>query len=87
MTVTFQLTVEGEPPEYATFFGYLGYEPAPSSFDLVEGEGGPGAGLPAAWPTVCEALFRPANGATTMVLDVAPCWSAVYGLHICGRTR
>lgn len=31
MTVTFQLTVEGEPPADATFFGYLGYEPAPYS--------------------------------------------------------
>ena len=37
VTVTFQLTVEGEPPEDATFFGYLGYEPAP--FQLTDPDG------------------------------------------------
>jgi len=37
VTVMFQLTVEGEPPEDATFFGYLGYEPAP--FQLTDPDG------------------------------------------------
>jgi len=36
-TVEFELAVEGEPPTDATFFGYLGYEPAP--FQLVDPDG------------------------------------------------
>lgn len=39
VTVTFQLTVEGEPPEDATFFGYLGYEPAPLRLTDPDGDG------------------------------------------------
>ena len=39
VTVTFQLTVEGEPPEDATFFGYLGYEPAPFQLTDPDGDG------------------------------------------------
>ncbi len=37
VTVEFELAVEGEPPTDATFFGYLGYEPAP--FQLVDPDG------------------------------------------------
>ena len=37
VTATFELTVEGTPPEDATFFGYLGYEPA--SFQLTDPDG------------------------------------------------
>ncbi len=39
VTVMFQLTIEGEPPEDATFFGYLGYEPAPFQLTDPDGDG------------------------------------------------
>ena len=39
VTATFELTVEGEPPEDATFFGYLGYEPAPFQLSDQDGDG------------------------------------------------
>lgn len=39
VTATFELTVEGTPPEDATFFGYLGYEPAPFQLTDPDGDG------------------------------------------------
>ena len=39
VTLSFELTVEGEPPEDATFFGYLGYEPAPFQLSDQDGDG------------------------------------------------
>ena len=37
--LSFELTVEGTPPEDATFFGYLGYEPAPFQLTDQDGDG------------------------------------------------
>lgn len=39
VAVTFELTVEGEPPTDTTFFGYLGYEPAPFRLTDPDGDG------------------------------------------------
>jgi LPXTG-motif cell wall-anchored protein len=39
VTATFELTLEGTPPEDATFFGYLGYEPAPFQLTDPDGDG------------------------------------------------
>jgi hypothetical protein len=39
VTVAYELTVAGEPPADATFFGYLGYEPAPVRLSDPDGDG------------------------------------------------
>jgi hypothetical protein len=39
VTASFELAVEGAPPEDATFFGYLGYEPAPFQLTDPDGDG------------------------------------------------
>lgn len=39
VTLSFELVVEGTPPEDATFFGYLGYEPAPFQLTDPDGDG------------------------------------------------
>jgi hypothetical protein len=39
VAVEFELTVEGKPPADATFFGYLGYEPAPFQLTDPDGDG------------------------------------------------
>lgn len=55
-TLTFELTVEGEPPANATFFGFVGFEDGPGEYVPLDDPDGDGL---YAGSTTLEDRFRP----------------------------